>query len=246
MSGKAPRMRHVSGIAQLLAVAFALIAACLAIAVPLGVGLAESAWWKAGVQAREGAGASSGPVDPSSADLYVQSQAHPLLGQSAPRFELRDCDGQRWKLNHALARGPVVLVFYFGYHCNHCVGQLFALHNDIERFRALHATVVAVSADPAETTRDRFRQHGAFAFPVLSDPGQRIARNYGVFQPASAGKRESLEHATFVIGRDGTIHWAQHGAAPFIGNRALLSAIASVEGRVSGFGEGSSSIRSNP
>ena len=47
-----------------------------------------------------------------------------------------------------------MLVFYYGYHCNHCVKQLFGLHDDIERFRALGATVVAVSADLPETTRD--------------------------------------------------------------------------------------------
>ena len=50
----------------------------------------------------------------------------------------------------------MVLVFYYGYHCNHCVGQLFALHDDISKFRELGAEVVAVSADPPEWTRERW------------------------------------------------------------------------------------------
>src|SRR5208283_3555013 len=145
----------------------------------------------------------SGPLEQliaSPAEFYVKPQIHPLLGQAAPGFELRDSSREPWKLSDALARGPVVLVFYYGYHCIHCVGQLFVLHDDIERFRELGATVVAVSADPSETTLERFRQHGQFAFPVLSDPGNQVAQQYRVFRPARDGKPENLEHGTFVIG----------------------------------------------
>jgi peroxiredoxin len=166
------------------------------------------------------------------AQFYVPSQFHPLLSQSAPPFELPDSSGQPWKLGAALARGPVVLVFYYGSYCSHCVGQLLAVHDDIERFRALGATVVAVSADPPETTRERFRRYGALAFPVLSDPGHQIAQRYGVFRPARPGRPESLEHGTFVIGRDSKIRWSHRGDEPFTGNRTLLYEIARVEGRL--------------
>jgi peroxiredoxin len=160
------------------------------------------------------------------------TQEHPLLGRPAPDFELSDHLQQPWRLRERLGRGPVVLVFYYGYHCNHCVGQLFALHDDISKFRELGAEVVAVSADPPEWTRERFRQYGPFAFPVLSDPGNQVAQGYGAARPASGKEREDLQHGTFVIGRDGRVRWAYTGNQPFTGNRTLLHELARSEGRL--------------
>jgi peroxiredoxin len=162
----------------------------------------------------------------------VQTQPHPLLGRPAPDFELTDPRQQVWRLRERLGRGPVVLVFYYGYYCNHCVAQLFALHDDFAKFRELGAEVVAVSADPPELTRERFRQYGAFAFPLLSDPGNKVGRVYGVYRPAAGETPEDLRHGTFVIGRDGRVHWAHCGYQPFTGNRTLLYELARLEGRL--------------
>ncbi len=159
----------------------------------------------------------------------VKTQPHALLGQPAPDFELRDAREQVRSLREYLRRRPVVLVFYYGYYCNHCVGQLFALHDDIAKFRELGAEVIAVSADPPELTRQRFRQYGEFAFPVLSDPGNKIAQVYGVFRPAAGEKAEDQQHGTFVISRNGCVHWVHHGYEPFTGNRTLLYELAKLE-----------------
>src|SRR5262249_13085079 len=131
-----------------------------------------------------------------------------------------------------VGRGPVVLVFYYGYYCNHCVAQLFALHEDVKKFRELGAEVIAVSADPPELTRQRFERSGAFAFPVLADPGHKAAQRYGVFRPAAGNVPEELRHGTFVIGRDGRVHWAYRGSEPFTGNATLLYELARLEGRL--------------
>lgn len=179
------------------------------------------------------------PLSAPLAELLADTQAkreptqeHPLLGQPAPDFDLSDHRQRPWRLRDRTGRGPVVLVFYYGYHCNHCVGQLFALHDDVGKFRELGAEVVAVSADPPEWTCERFRQYGEFAFPVLSDPGNRVAQAYGVYRPASGKTREDLQHATFVIGRDGRVAWAYRGNQPFTGNRTLLYELARLEGRL--------------
>ena len=167
----------------------------------------------------------------------IKTMPHPLLGKAAPDFELSDHGQKSWRLSKLLAKGPVVLVFYYGYHCNHCVGQLFALHDDIQMFQELGAQVITVSADPPELTRDRFRQYGEFAFPVLSDPGNKIAQVYGVYQPAKGKTSEDLQHGTFIIGRDGKVHWTHHGNYPFTDNGTLLYELAGAEGylkRVSG------------
>jgi peroxiredoxin len=156
----------------------------------------------------------------------VPTRPHPLLGKQAPDFELEDPHGGTHTLRSFLDRGPVVLVFYYGYYCNHCVSQLFALDKDWQYFHELGAEVVALSPDPPADTRQRFRRYGEFKFPVLSDPKNAVAERYGVFQPARPGQPENLDHATFVLDREGVVRWAQFGDEPFTDDRALLLEVA--------------------
>src|SRR5262245_5215575 len=53
--------------------------------------------------------------------VHFDSQPHPLLGKAAPEFTRSDADGHPWALKEATKKGPVVVVFYLGYYCNHCV-----------------------------------------------------------------------------------------------------------------------------
>lgn len=162
-----------------------------------------------------------------------ESQPHPLLGQQAPDFELPDDQGVKTSLRGTLKDAPVVIVFYYGYHCNHCVGQLFGLNEDIRRFTELGTQVVAISADPVELTAKRFKEYGRFDFPVLSDPDNSVATAYGVFQPEADGKPEQKLHGTFVIDSDGTVLWCNTGNKPFLDNKTLLTVIAKAHGLLS-------------
>jgi peroxiredoxin len=163
----------------------------------------------------------------------IPTQAHALLLQPAPDFTLLDVDGKEWTLAKELKDGPVVLVFYYGYHCNHCVSQLFALDKDMEKFRELGVKVVAVSADPVELTRERFKKYGAFQFPVLADPGNKVAAQYETYVASvKAGQEGDLLHGTFVINRQGKVVWTNRGDSPFTENRTLLMEAARAEGRL--------------
>ena len=155
----------------------------------------------------------------------VPTQVHPLLGQEAPDFQLHDSEDRPRQLSEFVRKGPVVLVFYYGYTCNHCVSQLFGLSKDIEKFRELGAEIVAISPDETRLTRERYERYGAFAFPVLSDPDNRVAEQYGAYHRA----KDEPTHGTFVIGSDGKIVWAYRGDEPFTNNRTLLVELYRVE-----------------
>lgn len=159
-----------------------------------------------------------------------ESQPHELLGKPAPDFELPDDGGGPVTLKTLLNEGPVVVVFYYGYHCNHCVGQLFGLNEDLHRFTEMGTQVVAISGDPVELTAKRFVEYGRFNFPVLSDKDNRVAQQYGVFQPEADGEPEMQLHGTFVINSDGTVLWTNTGNKPFLDNQTLLTVIATEYG----------------
>ena len=162
-----------------------------------------------------------------------ESQPHELLGKQAPDFELPDDGGVLVSLKSLLEDGPVVVVFYYGYHCNHCVGQLFGLNEDLPRFVEMGTRVVAISGDPIELTTKRFVEYGRFYFPVLSDKDNRVAQQYGVFQPEAGDNPENLLHGTFVINTDGTVLWTNTGNKPFLDNQTLLTVIARQHGLIS-------------
>jgi peroxiredoxin len=86
--------------------------------------------------------------------------------------------------------------------------------------------VVAVSADPPALTAERYREFGRFGFPVVSDPDNRVAEQYRVYRPPTPEKPGNLDHATFVLGADGRVLWADSGPEPFLDNKTLLTELA--------------------
>lgn len=153
----------------------------------------------------------------------IPTQSHPLLGKKVPEFDLQDTAGKTWSISKELNQGPVVVVFYYGYHCSHCVSQLFGLTKDIEKFRELGVQVVAMSPDPGSLTLERYKKYGPFDFPVLSDPDNKVAEKFGCYVPSpKAGEDGDLSHGTFLVARDGTVLWANMGPEPFTENRTLL------------------------
>jgi peroxiredoxin len=176
----------------------------------------------------------SGPLQTLLADAAkprVPTEKHPLLDHPAPAFSLPDVDGQPATLEGFLARGPVVLVFYYGYSCNHCVSQLFDLNEDLKYFRELGAAVVAIGPDAPAKTREKYAEFGAFGFPVLSDADRQVAARYGLYRPKLGEAKEWQAHGTFVLDRRGVVWWANTGSEPFTGNVTLLAELARLEGR---------------
>lgn len=148
---------------------------------------------------------------------------HPLVGRAAPSFSLPDADGRPVALDDLLARGPVVLVFYYGESCPHCVNHLSDLDGRLAEYRERGASVVAVSPD---ATPGAGR---GFGFPVLSDPDDAVARRYGVVPLGESGGPARRAHGTFVIDRAGRVRWATTGPEPFAEHATLLGELGMAE-----------------
>jgi len=100
-------------------------------------------------------------------------------GDKAPAFELYDGDGMLWRSQDLLRTGPMVLVFYRGRWCAYCNTQLAALQHVHSQIAATGASLEAISPQTPKhsyMTRDMHK----LRFPVLSDPGNDVARKFGL------------------------------------------------------------------
>ncbi|MBL8816725.1 MAG: TlpA family protein disulfide reductase [Planctomyces sp.] len=156
------------------------------------------------------------------------SEEHPLLGHKAPDFLLTDPEGMSHSLSEFTSGGPVLVVFNYGYSCEHCVEQLKALQEDIHFFAELGASIVTLSSESPESSLDAFSKFGRFDFQVLYDQADQVASQYGCYSTPTLSSEETRQHGTFLIDASGHVMWAYRGQLPFAQNRSLLKQIAAL------------------
>ena len=156
------------------------------------------------------------------ADAGVGANA-PRIGERVPDFTLRDARGGMVLLTDELVRGPAVVTFYRGGWCPYCNLQLRAYQQVLPRIEGLGASVIAISPQTPTATLSTAENAG-LTFAVVADPGNRVARSYGlVFEvpprldelqrgfgvdlPGANGdtSNELPVTATFIVARDGRV-----------------------------------------
>jgi len=146
-------------------------------------------------------------------------------GNRAPDFALKNAAGKEVRLSELLAKGPVVITWYRGGWCPYCNLALAALQEKLPEIQQLGATLVALTPELPEHAEDTTKK-GALAFEVLSDVGNRVAREYGVVFKMTpevatamrAGAKTNVRNgdesdelplgAAYVIAQDGEIAYA--------------------------------------
>jgi peroxiredoxin len=160
----------------------------------------------------------------------VETQQLAVLSRKAPEFALPDVNGLEHKLSELNKDRPVVVVFYLGYGCSHCVAQLLALDKDRHYFSELDADIVAISSDSSEHTAEKYKEYGEFHFPVLADVDHSVSKDWGVYKPETVEQPEFMNHGTFIVDSHGKIIWGAQGREPFLDNKTLLHVIARSQG----------------
>jgi len=109
-----------------------------------------------------------------------------VVGASAPDFALPDATGKWVHLSELLSEGPVVVNFYRGEWCPYCNLELRAFQMMQTDFAAAGAQLVAISPELPDHSLSVTEKH-ELDYPVLSDVGNKVAREYGlVFELAEA------------------------------------------------------------
>jgi len=98
------------------------------------------------------------------------------IGETAPDFELKDGNGNAWKLSDHLGK-TVVMMFYPGDNTPVCTRQMCSVRDHWSDYQATGAEVVGVSMD-SEESHHGFAEKHDLPFTLLSDESGEVTRKY--------------------------------------------------------------------
>ena len=162
------------------------------------------------------------------AELKQRNVAENILpvGAKAASFELPDHNGKIVSSSDLLANGRLVICFIRGRWCPFCVGQMEAMNLVVPQIEQAGAALVTISP---QTVKQAFFMHDQhkLRFPLLSDAGNKVARQFGLTYRVPAMQEAVYRRAfvnlpftngddswelpipaTYIVDRDGTIVYA--------------------------------------
>ncbi|WP_152050940.1 redoxin domain-containing protein [Tautonia marina] len=135
-----------------------------------------------------------------------------------------DTDGITHRLEDYRGQN-VLLIFYLGGDCAHCMEQLIAFSKDIDRIRDTGTVVLAVSTDDLErTTALKTNGEVEFTMPLLSDPDLAAFRRYGAFDDFE----DMPLHGTFLIDAQGNLRYQDISWQPFLDVDFVVSELSRI------------------
>ena len=135
---------------------------------------------------------------------------------AAPKLDALDPQKKKVSLAEYAGRN-VVLIFYLGQECAHCLEQLQAVAKRKDDFEKRNVAVLAISSNKPEDNADSVKLK-PLPFRLLSDDRFENSKRF-----LSYDDFERLElHSTILIDAKGRVRWAQRGGDPFTDFDSLL------------------------
>jgi peroxiredoxin/tetratricopeptide (TPR) repeat protein len=162
---------------------------------------------------------------PEQLDEFGPSNWRPYV---APMLDVRDSEGKHVHLEDYKGKN-VLLVFFLGSSCVHCVKQLETINKRAKEFENQNTVILAVcsaptSQGPANDTHIR----------LLTDTNHENARRF-----ASYDDFEEIElHSTILIDGAGRVRWKRTGGDPFSNVDFLIRELTRVNHEVSAANQG--------
>lgn len=147
-------------------------------------------------------------------------------GSQAPHFELKDQHGSIVSSRKILDSSPAIVCFFRGRWCPFCVTQLEAMNRVLPQISAAGASLLAISPQTVHQNELMVEQH-KLAFPLLSDNGNQVARQFGLTYRVPADQQALYQRSfvnlpfingdeswelpvpgSFVIGKTGVVQFA--------------------------------------
>jgi len=151
-------------------------------------------------------------------DSGIEERILPV-GALAPEFALKDAGGRLVRSADLLALGPLVVKFFRGRWCPYCMTELEAWRDLYGQIREHGALMVAIGPQTQRQSDFMAGQHG-LPFPVLTDPDNALAEQFGLVYTVPEYLREYylsiLVNIPFV---NGETSWQLPLPATYVMNR---------------------------
>jgi peroxiredoxin/Tfp pilus assembly protein PilF len=158
---------------------------------------------------------SSGDTSETAINRIDLSTLGPLVWSPFPAKPLAGTDttGKIWNLA-GLKGKNVLLLFFLGEKCAHCLQQLQAFGKEYEALKKLNVETLSISTDNAEATRAlKNNPDGVkFPMPMIAGPRLDLFKRYCAFDDF---ENQPL-HGTFLIDALGNVRFQRISADPFL------------------------------
>ncbi len=151
-------------------------------------------------------------------------------GAQAPDFTLQGALGGKpltFSLKQALQDGPVVLYFFPAAFTKGCTIEAHAFAEATDKFKAMHATVIGVTAGNVDRVAEFSKGECRNKFAVAADPGAKIAARYDT-QMVHDGQTLS-DRTSYVIAPNGKILMSLTDKDPMVHVEKTLDAVESFQ-----------------
>ena len=127
------------------------------------------------------------------------------VGDKAPAFTLTADDGTKVRLS-ALKGAPIVIYFYPKDDTPGCTREACAFRDQHAALKKLGAKVLGISPDDVESHAE-FRDKFNLNFPLLADPGHKVAEKFGAWrEKVRFGKKSmGIQRSTFILDKKGVV-----------------------------------------
>ena len=137
-------------------------------------------------------------------------------GSKAPDFTLKSKTADGLKdvtLSANFGQKQTVLLFFPLAFTGVCTQEMCDISNGLSGYSGLGADVIAVSVD-SPFTQEAWANANKIKLTIVSDLNKTVTKAYGVLFPNLAGIGDTSARAAFVIGKDGTVKYAEQTATP--------------------------------
>jgi len=102
----------------------------------------------------------------------------PVVGKSAPDFQLKNLDGQSISLSDL--QGKPVLINFWAIRCPPCRSEMPYIQQVYDEWHSKGLVVLAINIGESTSQIEEFMQSQGLSLPVLLDKGGSVAQRYNI------------------------------------------------------------------
>lgn len=130
---------------------------------------------------------------------FAQNRSIPVSGMPVPDFILKDQNGNDFKVKDYAGKQKLVIFFYPKDESPVCTKEACAFRDSYTALTNAGAMVIGINSGSVASHKD-FADHYNLPYTLLSDPGNKVLKSFGVKNALFLTGRE-----TFIVDRTGKI-----------------------------------------